>query len=136
MPLCYPSYENANQKLCQSPFDSKSDAHGQTFVVVTSAIMAGLTYLFLLIRLVDINSVEYPTNWRSWELFFNGIGFSIFALFGALEIWYACGYFEAPNYISTLDIKTSWIVAAACSFVNAAVFILMMAVACFYTKKD
>jgi len=136
MPLCYPSYNEANQELCQSVFDSESDAHGQPFVVVVSAIMAGATFIFFLIRLMDINNIEYPTNWRSWELFFNGFCFAVFALFGALEIWYATGYFQGTDYISTLNIKTSWIVAAACSFAHAAISILAMACAGFYSKKD
>lgn len=45
-------------------------------------------------------------------MYFNGFGFAIFGLFGALEVWYVCGYYAGTDYISAMNVKTNWIVAA------------------------
>jgi len=136
MPLCYPSYVDVDHGLCQSPFDTRSDAHGQAFVVVASAFMALMTLILFYARLLDISNMNRETNWRSVELFFNGVGFAVFALFGALETWYACGYFAGVDYISTLGVKTYWIVAAACGFANALIHLLTMTCSAFASQKD
>jgi len=125
-PLCYEHYFTNGQKICLSVFDSRSDVHGQAFVVVASAIMAVEIYVVFLARLLDVRNMHYETNWRTVELFFNGVGFSVFVLFGALETWYALGYFEGLDYISTLNVRTAWTVAAACSFANAILHVLTM----------
>jgi len=98
--------------------------------------MAVATFVYLLVRLLNIHSIDHEASWRSGELFFNGVGFSVFALFGALETWYVCGYFAGTDYMSPLDVKTGWIVAAACAFANALLHLLAMGCAGLVPQKD